>query len=90
MASVQSNFTVKLYSVQVNPETIEIINKELGVENYSSLSDIPGPADLVIVVVGRKVAPRVLEDCIRKDVAAAQFYSSDFTETDTEEGIKLE
>ncbi len=85
----QSTFKGKLYSVQVDPEEIEGI-KALGVENYTSLSEIPEPVDLVIVAVPRAVAPRILEDCIRKEVAAAHFFTSGFAETDTEEGIKLE
>lgn len=85
----QSGFKGKLYSVQVNPETIKEI-EALGIVNYTSLLDIPEPIDLVIVAVPRAVAPRVLEDCIRKDVAAAHFYTSGFSETNTEEGIRLE
>jgi acyl-CoA synthetase (NDP forming) len=84
-----SNFKGKLYSVQIAPEEIEGI-KALGVENYSSLLDIPEPVDLVIVAVPRAVAPRILEDCIRKDVAAAHFFTAGFSETDTEEGTRLE
>ncbi len=85
----QNNFKGKLYSVQVNPESIEGI-KELGVENYTSLLDIPEPVDLVIATVPREVAPRILKDCIRKEVAAAHFFTSGFAETGTEEGIRLE
>jgi len=85
----ESEFEGKVYSVQVNPESIEGI-KELGVENYTSVLDIPEPVDLVIVNVPRAVAPQVLEDCIHKNVAAAHFFSSGFAETDTEEGIRLE
>ncbi len=85
----QSAFEGKLYSVQVDPKEIEGI-KALGVENYASLLDIPEPVDLVIVAVPRVVAPRILEDCIGKQVAAAHFFTSGFAETDTEEGIKLE
>ncbi|MFC1957703.1 CoA-binding protein [Chloroflexota bacterium] len=85
----QSAFKGKLYSVQVTPEEIEGI-KALGVENYTSLLDIPEAVDLVIVAVPRAVAPRILEDCIRKDVAAAHFFTSGFAETSTEEGIKLQ
>ena len=85
----QSNFEGKLYSVQVDPNEIEGI-KALGVENHTSLLDIPEPVDLVIVAVPRSVAPRILEDCIGKDAAAAHFFTSGFAETDTEEGIKLE
>ncbi|MFC1939751.1 CoA-binding protein [Chloroflexota bacterium] len=85
----QGSFKGKLYSVQVNPKTIEGI-KALGIENYTSLLDIPDTIDLVIAVVSRTVAINVLEDCIRKEVAAAQFFASGFSETGTEEGIKLE
>ena len=85
----QSTFKGKLYSVQIAPEEIEGI-KALGVENYTSLMDIPEPVDLAIVAVPRPVAPRILADCIRKEVAAAHFFTSGFAETDTEEGIKLE
>ncbi len=84
-----STFKGKLYSVQVNPESIEGI-EALGIENYTSLLDIPGPIDLVIVNVPRAIAPEILEDCIRKEVAAAHFFTSGFAETDTEEGIRLE
>ena len=85
----QSTFKGRLYSVQVDPNEIEGI-KALGVKNYDSLLEIPEPVDLVIVAVPRAVAPRILEDCIQKDVGAAHFFTSGFAETDTEEGIKLE
>ena len=85
----QSAFKGKLYSVQVAPEEIDGI-KALGVENYTSMLDVPEAVDLVIVAVPRAVAPRILEDCIRKNVAAAHFFTSGFAETSTEEGIKLQ
>ncbi len=85
----QSEFKGKLYSVQVDPKEIEGI-EALGIKNFSSLTEIPEPVDLVIVAVPRPVALRILEDCIRKDVAAAHFFTSGFAETDTEDGIKLQ
>jgi len=85
----QSTFKGKLYSVQIDPKEIEGI-KALGVENYTSLMDIPESVDLAIVAVPRNVASRVLADCIRKEVAAAHFFTSGFAETDTEEGRGLE
>ncbi|MFC1977495.1 CoA-binding protein [Chloroflexota bacterium] len=85
----QSTFKGKLYSVQVNPKTVEGI-KALGVENYASLLDIPEPVDLAIVAVPRTVALRVLQDCIHKEVAAAYFFTAGFSETNTEEGVELE
>ena len=85
----QKDFNGKLYSVQVNPKSIQAIEAS-GVKNYTSLMDIPEPIDLVIVAVPRKFSPQVLEDCIRKDVAAAHFFTAGFSETDTEEGRILE
>jgi len=85
----QMEFKGKLYSVQVDPNELDGI-RSLGVENYTSLMDIPEPVDLVIVAVPRAVAPRVLDDCIKKEVAAAHFFTSGFAETDTQEGITLE
>jgi len=79
----------KFYSVHVNPKTIEAI-KALGIENYTSLLDIPEPVDLAIVAVPRTAALDVLEDCIRKEVATAHFFTSGFSEMETEEGIELE
>ncbi|MCJ7743535.1 MAG: CoA-binding protein, partial [Dehalococcoidales bacterium] len=82
-------FKGKLYSVQVSAESIEGI-KALGVTNYLSLLDIPDPVDLAVVAVPRSAALKILDDCIRKEVAAAHFFTSGFAETETEEGIKLE
>ena len=84
-----STFSGRLYSVQIDPQAVEGI-KALGVENYTSLVDIPEPVDLVIVSVPRAAAPKILEDCIRKEAAAAVFFTSGFAETDTEEGRRLQ
>jgi acyl-CoA synthetase (NDP forming) len=84
----QLGFKGKLYSVQVDPKELAGI-QALGVENYKSLMDIPEAVDLVIVAVPRQVAYRILEDCIKKNVAAAHFFTSGFGETDTEEGIRM-
>ncbi|MFC1948681.1 CoA-binding protein [Chloroflexota bacterium] len=85
----QNSFKGKLYSVQIDPGEIEGI-EALGVENYASILDIPEPVDLAIIAVPRAVALRILEDCIKKEVAAAHFFTAGFSETDTEEGIQLE
>ncbi|MDO8567722.1 MAG: CoA-binding protein [Dehalococcoidales bacterium] len=85
----QLTFKGKLYSVQINPETAKAI-EALGIKNYSSLLDIPEPIDLVIISVPRKIALQILEDCIRKQVAAAHFFTAGYSETDTEEGKRLE
>jgi acyl-CoA synthetase (NDP forming) len=84
-----SAFTGKVYSVQIDPKELPGI-QELGVENYSSLLDIPQPIDYVIIAVPRSIAPKIVHDCIRKDVGGATLFTSGFAETNTEEGIELE
>jgi acyl-CoA synthetase (NDP forming) len=78
-----STFRGKFYSVQIDPKAIEEI-KALGVENYTSLLDIPEPIELVVVAVPRAVAPKILEDYLQNGVAAADFFTSGFAEADTE------
>ena len=82
-------FTGKLYSVQISPSSIGDI-KSLAVEMYTSLLAIPEPVVLAIVSAPRGAALRILEDCIRKEISAAHFFTAGFTETGTEEGINLE
>jgi acyl-CoA synthetase (NDP forming) len=85
----QNEFKGKLYSVHVNPDTFEDI-KALGIQNFTSLLDIPEPVDLAIVAVSRKAALQVLDDCVRKGVAIGHFFSAGFSETGTKEGRLLE
>jgi len=84
-----SSFEGKVYSVQIDPNELPGI-AELGVDNYRSLLDIPGPVDYVIASVPRAVAPRIVADCIRKEVGGVAFFTSGFAETNTEEGIRLQ
>jgi len=87
--NMNKGFPGKVYSVQVNPETAKAI-EDSGIENYSSLVDIPEPIDLVIVSAPRVAALQLLEDCIKKDVGCVHFFTAGFSETDTEEGEELE
>lgn len=88
---LSSNLTFqgKLYSVQIDPNEIPGI-EALGVPNYRSLLDIPEPIDYVIVAVPREVAPRILADCIKKQVGAAHLFTAGFAETGTDEGRRLQ
>lgn len=76
------------YSVQIDPNEIPGI-EAMGIKNFSSLLDIPEPIDYVIVAVPRGVTPRVVADCIKKDVAGVTLFTSGYAETKTEEGIRL-
>jgi acyl-CoA synthetase (NDP forming) len=84
-----STFTGKLYSVQIDPNELPGIEK-LGVKNYRSLLDIPEPVDYVLVAVPRRVAPRIIADCIQKGVGGASLFTSGFAESHTDEGSSLQ
>jgi len=84
-----STFRGRVYSVQIDPEELPGIER-LGIENYCNLLDIPQPVDYVIVAVPRAVAPQIISDCIKKQVGGATLFTSGFTETNTEEGTRLE
>lgn len=78
-----------LYSVQIDPNEIKGI-EAMGIENFTSLADVPEPIDYALVAVPRPVAPMVLKDLIDCKVAGAGFFTSGFAETGEELGIKLQ
>ena len=84
-----SRFTRKLYSVQIDPNEIPGI-EAMGVANYKSLSEIPEPVDYAVSAVPRQIAPRILKDCVAAGVKGIGFFTSGFSETGEELGIKLE
>ena len=84
-----STFQGKVYSVQIDPNELAGI-EALGVENHSSLLDIPEPVDYVVIAVPRAVTPRIVADCVEKGVGGVTLFTSGFAETNTEEGIRLQ
>jgi acyl-CoA synthetase (NDP forming) len=64
--------------------------EELGVQNFHSLLDIQEPIDYVTISVPRKIVPRLIEDCIKKEVAIVHVYTAGFEESGEEEGISLD
>ncbi|MBI4286982.1 MAG: CoA-binding protein [Chloroflexi bacterium] len=83
------SFPGPVYSVQIDPNEIPNI-EALGFKNYHSLMDIAEPVDFAIIAVPRNVAPRVVADCIKKQVGGVTLFTSGFAETNTEEGRKLQ
>jgi len=79
----------KLSSVQIAPNEIPGI-EAMGVENRQSLAEITEPVDYAVSAVPRQIAPRILKDCIANHVAAVGFFTSGFSETSEELGIRLE
>jgi acyl-CoA synthetase (NDP forming) len=84
-----ANFKGRVYSVQIDERELQGI-AALGVENYSSLLDIPDEIDYAIVAVPRAVAPHIIQDCIQKKVGGVMLFTSGFAESNTEEGIRLQ
>lgn len=83
------DFKGSVYSVQIDPAEISEIEK-LGFTNYLTLDEVPGPVDYVILAVPRQVSPRIIADCIRKNVGGVALFTSGFAETGAPEGIKLQ
>ena len=79
----------KLYSVQIDPNEIPGI-EAMGVENRKSLAEITEPIDYAVSAVPRQIAPRILKDCIANHVGSIGFFTSGFSETSEELGIRLE
>ena len=82
-------FTGKLYSVQIDPNEIPGI-EAMGVVNYKSLAEVPEHVDYAVSAVPRPVAPRILKDCVDNQVSGIGFFTSGFSETTEELGIRLE
>ncbi|MEZ0394356.1 MAG: CoA-binding protein [Desulfurococcaceae archaeon] len=70
----------------VNPKYDEV----RGLKAYPRVSAIPSAVDLVVIAIPAKGVPEVLEDAGRKGAKAAIIVSGGFSETGTEEGVKLE
>lgn len=84
-----STFTGPVYSVQIDPTEIPGI-EAMGVTNFTSLMDVPGDIDYVMLAVPRQVAPRVLADCAKRGVGGVALFTSGFAETGEEEGVRLQ
>ena len=80
--------TGRLFSVQLDDREIPGI-EELGIKNYKSILEVPGPIDYVLLAVPRKVVPIILADCIKAKVGGVAAFTSGFAETD-EEGKQLQ
>ncbi len=80
---VQSGFKGKIYPI--NPKASEI----LGITCYPSVLDVPGPVDLVTIVVPNKFVASVLDEAGRKGAQGAIIITAGFREAGGE-GIKME
>lgn len=80
---VGQGFGGKIYPV--NPSYEEI----LGLPCYADISSVPGKIDLAVIALPARLAPAVLEQCVKKDVAFVIIVAGGFSELGGE-GRKLE
>ena len=83
-ALINTGYKGKLYPVHPGGGLIS------GLEAYSTVRDIPGPVDYVIVAIPAQHVLDVLDDCAAKGVKVVQFFTAGFSETGEEEGRRLE
>src|SRR5579875_812137 len=67
--------------IPINPNYPEV----MGLQAYPTIADVPGGADLAIVVVPSRLVPGVLEDCERGGVGAVNIITSGFAEKQEDE-----
>jgi acyl-CoA synthetase (NDP forming) len=70
----------------VNPK----YDKVLEWKCYKSVLDIPVVIDTAYISVKTKFIPQVLKECVKKDIPWVIIFSSGFSETGDNEGLKLE
>jgi acetyltransferase len=84
VALLEQGFPGQIYPV--HPEAKEID----GLKAYPSVSAIPGPVDLAIVLVPHNQALPVVKACASKGVKGAVLFTAGYKETGTAEGRALE
>jgi acyl-CoA synthetase (NDP forming) len=84
VALLDQGFPGHIYPV--NPEAGEIE----GLKAFPSVSAIPGPVDLAIILVPHFHALSVVRECAAKGVKGAVLFTSGYKETGTEEGRVME
>jgi len=83
-ALLDQGFDGRIYPV--NPSAGEID----GLKTYPTVTDIPGPVDLAIVLVPLEYSLEVVRQCAVKGVKGAVLFTAGFSETGTKQGADLE
>ncbi|MBN2398513.1 MAG: CoA-binding protein, partial [Deltaproteobacteria bacterium] len=84
MALIDQGFPGVIYPVHPTADEID------GLKAYSSVSAIPGPVDLAIVLVPHDRALPIVRECAEKGVAGAILFTAGFKETGSDEGKAME
>lgn len=81
--TVRTSSDIEVYPINPNAEDV------LGVKAYRSVTEVPGPLDLAVVVIPPGAVPVAMEECVRKGIKAAVIITAGFKETG-QEGAELE
>lgn len=80
---IDSDFSGQIYPV--NPTADEV----LGLKAYPSITAIPGPVDLAVIIIPAKLCVQAMQDCAQKNVKAVIIEAMGFSEVGGE-GKKLQ
>jgi acetyltransferase len=92
-ASLDDGFSHALMSTKMRDNLFLInpkYNELLGKRCYASILDIKDNIDYVVIAVPALLVPKVLAECIEKEVKAVHIFTAGFSETGLKERIKLE
>ena len=81
--TVRTSSDIEVYPINPNAENV------LGVKAYRSVTEVPGPLDLAVVVIPPRAVAAAMKECVQKGVKAAVIITAGFKETG-EEGAELE
>lgn len=73
----------------IHPSVDEIPNFD-NKKIFRSLKEIPGEVDFAFIAVPPSQILNTIDDCVKKDVKLVTVFTSEFSDSGTEEGIKLE
>jgi len=80
-------FKGPVYAVHPTVDEIPNFNKN---NLFSSLEEIPEKVDFAFIAVPPSQILKTIEDCVKKKVKLVTVFTSEFSDSGTEEGIKLE
>jgi len=81
---VDLKFNGTVYPINLNGSDV------LGFKGYRNLRDVPAPIDYVIVAIPAYKVPKIIEDCVAKNVKTVHVFTSGFSETGKADRIELE
>jgi len=80
LALLDQGYPGKIYPVNPKAEEID------GLKSYPSLSAIPDPVDLAIILTPHKITLPVIKECAEKGVKGIVLFTAGYKETGTDEG----